>query len=74
LLSALEQASARFPPPSAASPRRPLLPLVIRTPAGELRFLSCVAHFGTSEDVTIRDLRLELLFPADDDTRAALAR
>lgn len=74
LLSALEQASARFPPPSAASPRRPLLPLVIRTPAGELQFLSCVAHFGTSEDVTIRDLRLELLFPADDDTRAALAR
>ena len=73
LLSALEQTSAQFPPPSAAAARRPLLPLVLKTPAGELKFLSCIAHFGTSEDVTVRDLRLELLFPADDQTRAALA-
>lgn len=73
LLSALDQATALFPPPAAATPRRPLLPLILKTPAGELRFLSCIAHFGTSEDVTIRDLRLELLFPADDETRAALA-
>lgn len=72
LLSALEQTSAQFPPPSAAA-RRPLLPLVLKTPAGELKFLSCIAHFGTSEDVTVRDLRLELLFPADDQTRAVLA-
>lgn len=49
----------------AASLRHPL-------PGGELSFLSTIAHFGTSEDVTIRDLRLELLFPADAATRAAL--
>jgi hypothetical protein len=52
--------------------RRPLLPFVVNTPAGQLRFLSAIAHFGTSEDVTIRDLRLELLFPADNATRAAM--
>lgn len=73
LLSALEQTAARFPPPNAAAPRRPLLPLIINSPAGALSFLSAIAHFGTTEDVTIRDLRLELLFPADDQTRAALA-
>jgi transcriptional regulator with XRE-family HTH domain len=53
-------------------PRRPLVPLIVRTPVGEWRFLSTIAHFGTSEDVTVRDLRLELLFPADVATRAAL--
>ncbi|MDX2238637.1 MAG: helix-turn-helix domain-containing protein [Hyphomonadaceae bacterium] len=58
--------------PARAAQRSPLVPLVVRSPAGLLRFLTAVAHFGTSEDVTVRDLRLELLFPADDATRAAL--
>jgi len=73
LLGALERACARLPPVSASAPRRPLLPLVVNSPTGALSFLSAIAHFGTTEDVTIRDLRLELLFPADDQTRAALA-
>jgi hypothetical protein len=50
------------------------MPLILNTPAGQLSFLSTIAHFGTSEDVTIRDLRLELLFPADDATRQALTQ
>jgi hypothetical protein len=37
-----------------------------------LSFHSTTAHLGTSDDVTVRDLRLELLFPADDFTRTAL--
>lgn len=73
LLRLLEEAAKRHPPPNAAHPRRPLVPLVLRTPNGELRFLSAITHFGSSEDVAVRDLRLELLFPADDPTRAALA-
>jgi len=71
LLTALDAASLRYPLP-AAGPRRPLVPLIVNTPAGQLSFLSTIAHFGTSEDVTIRDLRLELLFPADEATRACL--
>ncbi len=59
-------------PHVAGAPRRPLVPFVLRTPAGPLSFLSTIAHFGTSEDVTVRDLRLELLFPADDHSRAAM--
>ena len=71
LLTALDAASLRLPLPGGA-PRRPLVPLIINAPGGQLSFLSTIAHFGTSEDVTIRDLRLELLFPADDFTRMAL--
>ncbi len=51
--------------------RQPVVPLIVRSRSQELRFLSTVAHFGTTEDVTVRDLRLELLFPADDITRDA---
>lgn len=72
LLDSLAAAAARHPF-AAPSARRPVAPIVLRTPAGELRFLSLIAHFGTSEDVVVRDLRLELFFPADDHTRAAAA-
>ena len=71
LLSALERACARFPQKTIRV-RRPVLPLVLNGPGGQLRFLSLIAHFGTSEDVTVRDLRLELLFPSDNDTREAV--
>lgn len=71
-LKALDAAMRRFPAKNPAAPRRPLVPLMVRTPSATLSFLSAVAHFGTSEDVTVRDLRLELLFPADDATRAAM--
>ncbi|MBI1254857.1 MAG: helix-turn-helix domain-containing protein [Hyphomonas sp.] len=71
LLTALDAASLRHPLPGGVH-RRPLVPLIINVPRGQLSFLSTIAHFGTSEDVTIRDLRLELLFPADDFTRTAL--
>ena len=41
-------------------------------PASLLNFFSTIADFATRKDITIRHLRLELLFPADDFTRAAL--
>ena len=72
LLRLLGEAASRHPPPRAAQPRRPLVPLVLRSSMGELRFLTAITHFGTSEDVAVRDLRLELLFAADDATRAAM--
>jgi len=68
---ALEAALAATPAPKPAAPRSPLVPLVLRSPAGTLRFFSAIAHFGTSEDITVHDLRLELMFPADDATRRA---
>lgn len=71
LVQALEAALMRAPAP-ARGLRTPLAPLTLNAPGGQLKFLSTIAHFGTSEDVTIRDLRLELLFPADAYTRAVL--
>jgi len=71
LLSLLKAAMAQAAPaPNTA--RRALVPIRLRTPGGVLSFLTTIAHFGTSEDITLRDLRLELLFPADDATGAAL--
>ena len=37
-----------------------------------LSFFSTIAQFGTVEDVTLSELRIECLFPADEGTRAAL--
>jgi hypothetical protein len=71
LAALMDDALKRYPRQPAA-PRRPLVPLILRGPSGPLSFLTAVAHFGTSEDVTIRDLRLELLFPADAATREAV--
>ncbi len=73
LVRRLDAACARHPRPRAAAPRAPLTPILIDLPEGRLSFLSAIAQFGTSEDVTVRDLRLELLFPADEATRAAMA-
>ena len=72
LLQALQAATLRHPHRAAPLQRRPLAPVVLNAPDQPLSFLSTIAHFGTSEDVTVRDLRLELLFPADDVTRAAM--
>lgn len=73
LMSDIDASKARHPHHAPAAQRSPLVPLVFNAPGATLRFLSAIAHFGTSEDVTVRDLRLELLFPADDHTRAAMA-
>jgi transcriptional regulator with XRE-family HTH domain len=72
-VTALHTACARHPLAAPARMRSAMVPLRLKAGEGELSFLSAVAHFGTSEDVTVRDLRLELLFPADDATRAAIA-
>lgn len=73
LMDDLDRAIARHPQHKSGTRRTPLVPIVLNAPGGQLSFLSAIAHFGTSEDVTVRDLRLELLFPADAQTRAAMA-
>jgi len=72
LIGLLERAIARYPR-AAASTGQPILPLVVNHGDRQLRFLTAIAHFASSEDANIRDLRLELLFPADAQTRAAVA-
>jgi transcriptional regulator with XRE-family HTH domain len=46
----------------------PLLTVIFRKGAQELRFFSTIATFGTPHDVTLEELRVECAFPADDAT------
>ena len=46
----------------------PLLTVVFRKDDRELRFFSTIATFGTPRDVTLDELRIECVFPADDAT------
>jgi len=49
-----------------------VVPLRVRHGDGELRFVSIVASFGTPLDITVSELAIESLFPADAETARAL--
>jgi transcriptional regulator with XRE-family HTH domain len=49
-------------------------PLQISTAAGRVSFLNTVTVFGTPTDVTLSELALEMLFPADPETVATVKR
>ena len=65
-LVALHPHAARGSAPSERP--GPVLPLVLRTPAGRLSFLTTAARFGTAADVTLAELTVESFFPADAET------
>ena len=46
----------------------PLLTVVFRKESEQLRFFSTIATFGSPRDVTLDELRIECMFPADDAT------
>ncbi|WP_040776240.1 helix-turn-helix domain-containing protein [Nocardia pneumoniae] len=48
------------------------VPIRIRTPAGELSMFSTMATFGAPADVTLSELAIELFYPLDEFTTAAL--
>ena len=50
------------------------MPLTITTRAGVLSFLSATAVLGIPADVTIEEVALELMLPADSATEAAVMR
>lgn len=58
-----------------ASAALPLLPTWLRTrDGGTLKFFSAFTTFGAPLDITAASLRVEHFFPADEDTRARMAR
>ena len=71
-LDAAIEALSRFPPPDTETVG-PVSPTIYR--AGDLRLslFTTIAQFGTPEDLALDDLKIELFFPADADTAAALA-
>ena len=50
------------------------VPFRIRTTGGVLSFFSMTTVFGTPVDVMLSELALELFFPADQETAAAVTR
>ena len=56
----------------AEIPTSPVVPTIYK--AGDLRLslFSTIAQFGTALDLTLDDLKFELFFPADDQTRQLL--
>ncbi|MCY1560752.1 hypothetical protein D9M68_979250 [compost metagenome] len=51
-----------------------LVPLQLRTPLGVISFISTITVFGTPVDVTLAELGLETLFPADPSSAALLRK
>ncbi len=49
-----------------------VVPLRLRTPAGDLSFFGTVTVFGTPVDVTLSELAIEAFFPADEATTKIL--
>lgn len=52
----------------------PVLTMALEREDLRLDLFSTVATFGTAQDVTVQELRIETFFPADDATRSALAQ
>jgi transcriptional regulator with XRE-family HTH domain len=48
------------------------VPLTLRTPWGRLNFITTVTVFGAPHDLTLSELAIETLLPADEATAAAL--
>jgi hypothetical protein len=53
---------------TSEGPQRYATPLQIATRLGTVSFLNTTTVFGTPTDVTLSELALEMLFPADEET------
>ena len=62
--------------PAGDTEYRGALPAVItanyRTGGMTLKFFSTISQFGSAEDIALADLKIEMMFPADAGTKAAL--
>ncbi len=50
----------------------PVVPARYRAGTGTLAFFSTLAQFGTAEDIALAELKIEMMFPADEATKTAL--
>lgn len=71
-VSKLDQAADRLGqvPQGEPQARLPIVPTILRTGDQRLSMFSTIAQFGTPEDLTLDDLKIELYFPADAATKA----
>jgi MmyB-like transcription regulator ligand binding domain len=50
----------------------PSIPMIVMTPIGQLSFIGATTVFGSPLDVTLEEIALELLYPADPATDRAV--
>ncbi|MEM6661613.1 MAG: helix-turn-helix transcriptional regulator [Pseudomonadota bacterium] len=53
-------------------PMPAFIPTIYRAGGLRLSLLSTFTQFGTAEDIALSELRIEMMFPADDETKAIL--
>jgi hypothetical protein len=53
-------------------PQGPAMPLLVHTSLGRLSFIGATTVFGTPADVTLEEIALEVMHPADGFTDAAV--
>jgi hypothetical protein len=70
----LPNAPAAFIPGLDDAPLAPTVPLKLETEDGELQLFNTLTTFGTPQDVTLQELRIEMSYPADDSSDAMLRR
>ena len=58
--------------PTGGGGALPVLPLSLRTTFGDLSFLYVLSVIGAPRDVTVDEIAVETMFPADDATRQVL--
>ncbi len=63
---------ARLRVPDYSAPRPPLLTMRLRKGDIEICLFSTIATFGTPQDVTLQELRIEFFYPGDEPTAAFL--
>jgi hypothetical protein len=72
--AAADKLAAELDPAAADGPSPQPAVILSRYVAGDvaLSFFSTIAQFGSAEDIALADLKIELLFPADGETRDLL--
>jgi len=72
LIARLRREAHGNPPRLQDLPLSPATALELQTEAGLLRLFNTLTTFGTPQDVTLQELRIEMSFPIDDASKALL--
>lgn len=73
-IAVLDKAAEKLAEVPKSSPHSngPVIPTIFRAGSVRLSLFTTIAQFGTPEDLTLDDLKIELYFPADLETEEAL--
>ena len=72
LLAAVEQLDRMVAGHDMVEPTEAFVPVRYRMGGAQLSLVSAFAHFQTAQDIGLAELRVELMFPADEATRETL--